>query len=173
MNYNLLFDNNLTDYGILIGCGLILGCSLFYLIRSNYTAIPSKNIEALTNEEIEAIVNENAVTIINNENIYAIIDSDSDSDTDVASDYQSTSDNESILDVDFTDLDLFFMPNVDFDVCSIQELKLFEISSIYYREIAENLVTQEELMELICSMTVNELATNSINDLILLIISNM
>jgi hypothetical protein len=167
MNYNLLFDNNLTDYGILIGCGLILGCSLFYLIRSNY--IPSKNIEALTNEEIEAIVNENAVTIRTNENIDAIIDSDSD--TEVASDYQSTSDNESILDVDFTDLDLFFMPNVDFDVCSIQELKFFEISSIYYREIAEKLVTDEQLKEIIGAFTDIELATNSINDLILLIIS--
>jgi hypothetical protein len=167
MNYNLLFDNNLTDYGILIGCGLILGCSLIYLIRSNY--IPYRNIEALTNEEIEAIVNENAVTIITNENIDAIIDSDSD--TEVASDYQSTSDNESILDFDFTDLDLFFMPNVDFDVCSIQELKFFEISSIYYREIAEKLVTDEELKEIIGVFTDIELATNSINDLILLVIS--
>jgi hypothetical protein len=167
MNYNLLFDNNLTDYGILIGCGLILGCSLIYLIRSNY--IPYRNIEALTNEEIEAIVNENAVTIITNENIDAIIDSDSD--TEVASDYQSTSDNESILDFDFTDLDLFFMPNVDFDVCSIQELKFFEISSIYYREIAEKLVTDEQLKEIIGAFTDIELATNSINDLILLVIS--
>ena len=123
MNNNFLYDNNLTDYGIIICCGLILGCSIYYLIRSNNIAIPSENIEALTNE---AIVNENAVTIINNENIDAIIDSDSD--TDIESDYQSTSDNESILDFDFTDLDLFFMPNVDFDVCSIQELKLFEIS---------------------------------------------
>jgi len=169
MNYNLLFDNNLTDYGILIGCWLILGCSLFYLIRSNYTAISSKNIEALTNEEIEAIVNENAVTIINNENIDAIIDSDSD--TDVTSDYQSTFDNESILDVDITELDLFFMPNVDFDVCSIQELKFFEISSIYSREIAEKMITDEELMELICSFTDIELATNTINELIFLIIT--
>jgi hypothetical protein len=168
MNYNLLFDNNFTDYGILIGCGVILGCSIFYLFRSNYTAIPYQNIEALTNEEIEAIVNENAVTIINNENIDAIIDSDSD--TDVASDYQSTS--ESTLDLDLTDLDLFFMPDVDFDVCSIQELKFFEISSIYQREIAENLVTDEELMELICGFTDIELATNSINELILLIITN-
>jgi hypothetical protein len=170
MNNNLLFDNNFTDYGILIGCGLILGCSLIYLFRSNYTAIPSKNIEALTNEEIEALVNENAVTIINNENIDAIIDSDSD--TDVVTDYQTTSDNQSILNVDLTDLDLFFMPDVDFDVCSIQELKFFEISSIFQREIAENLVTDEELMELICGFTDIELATNSINDLILLIISN-
>jgi hypothetical protein len=171
MNINLLFDNNLTDYGILIGCGLIIGCSLLYLFKNNYTAIPSKNIEALTNEEMEALVNENAVTIINNENIDAIIDSDSD--TDVTPDYQTTSDNQSILDLDLTDLDLFFMPDVDFDVCSIQELKFFEISSIYQREIAENLITDEELMELISGFSDNELATNSINELILLIISHM
>ena len=129
MNYNLLFDNNFTYYCILIGCGLILNCSLYYLIISNYSTIPSKNIEVLKNEEIKVIVNKNAVTIINNENIDAIIDSDSD--TDVESDYQSTSENESILDDDINDLDLFFMPNVDFDVCSIQELKFLEINSIY------------------------------------------
>jgi hypothetical protein len=170
MNINLFFDNHFTDYGILIGCGLILSCSVIYLIRSNYTAIPSKNLEALTNEEIETIVNENAVTKINNENIDAIIDSDSD--TDVTSDYQTT-DNESILDVDCNELDLFFMPNVDFDVCSIQELKLFEISSIYYREIAEKFITEEQLTEIISSFTDAELATNAINDLILLIISQM
>lgn len=163
MNYNLLFDNNLTYYGIFIGCGLILSCSLYYLIRSNYTAIPSKNIEVT--------VNENAVTIINNDNIDAIIDSDLD--TDVESDYQSTNDNDSISDVDITDLDLFFMPNVDFDVCSIQELKFFEISSIYYKEIAEYLVTDEQLMELICGFTDTQLATNEINDLILVIMSYM
>jgi hypothetical protein len=149
MKYNLLFDNNLTDYGFLIGCGLILGCSLFYLIRSNYTNIPSKNIEALTNEEIEAIISENAVTVANNESLLALIDSDSDSYSDVISDYQSTSDNESVSDVDVNDLDLFFMPDVDFDVCSIQELKLFEIRSIFHKEIAEKEVTDEELTSLI------------------------
>jgi hypothetical protein len=171
MNLNLLFDNNLTNYDIFIGCGIILGCTLFYLIKSNYTTILPKNIEALTNEEIEAIVNENAVTIINNENIDAIIDSDSD--TDVESDYQSTFDTESILDVDITDLDLFFMPDVDFNVCSIQELKLLEINSIFSREIAEHFVTEEQLIELIYSFTDIELATNSINDFILLVITNM
>jgi hypothetical protein len=168
MNYNLLFNNNLTDYGILIGCGLILGCSLFYLIKSNYIPIPSKNMEALTNIEIDAIVNENAATIINSENLI-----DSDSDTEVASDYQSTSDNDSILEVDCDDLDLFFMPNVDFDVCPIQELKFFEISSIFYREIAENSITDDQLMEIINSFTETELLTNAINDFILLCISTM
>jgi hypothetical protein len=158
MKNNLLFDNNLTDYGILFSCGFILGCTLFYLIRSNYTTIPSKNIETLTNGEIEAIVNENTVTIINNEDIDAIIDSESD--TDVESDSQSTSDSESTLDFDYGDLDLYFMPNVDFNVCSIQELKFFEISSLYYREIAEKSVTDEELMDLICYCTESELLTN-------------
>jgi len=174
MNNYLLFDNNLTDYGILIGCGIILGCTLFYLIRNNQnqTIFNSNNVEALTNEEIEGIVNENAVTIITNENIDAIIDSDSDSDTDVESYYQSTSDDESILDVNFNELDLFFMPDVDFDVCSLQELKIFEISSMFSREIAAKGITDEQLTELIYSFTDIELLTNSINDLIFLIITH-
>jgi hypothetical protein len=177
MNYNLLFDNNLTSYGILISCGLILGCSLYYLIGSNYITIPSKNVEAFTNEEIEAIINENAVTVINNENIDAIIDSDFDtdveSDHDTIYDYASSSDDESISDDDIADLDLFFMPNVDFDVCSIQELKFFEISSIYYKEIAEKSVTDEELTQLIGVFTDKQLATNWINDFIVNIISQL
>jgi hypothetical protein len=155
MNYNLILDNNLNYYGIIIGSGIILGCTLIFLIKSNYTAIPPQNIEALTNqnieaftyEEIEAIVNENAVTITSIENIDAITDSDSD--TDVESDYNSTfnsdstSDTESIL----NDPDLFFMPNVDFDVCPIEELKFFEFSSLYQREIIEHSITDEDIME--------------------------
>jgi hypothetical protein len=87
INYNLLFNNGLTDYGIFIGSCLILGCSLSYYLVSNYTTISSTNLESLTNleplinEDIEAIINENAVNIIANENIEALIDSDSDSDS--------------------------------------------------------------------------------------------
>jgi hypothetical protein len=173
MNNNLLFDNNLTYYGILIGCGLILGCSLYYLIKSNYTAIPSTNMKALTNEEIEAIFNENMEPISNANIDNFITDSDSDTDVNTTFDYESSSDDESILDDDITDLDLFFMPNVDFDVCSIHELKLFEISSLYYREIAEKMVTDEELIQLIYYFTDIELATNGINKFILLVISYM
>lgn len=168
MNNNWLFDNNLTDYGILIGSGLILGYSLYYLIYRNYTAIPSTNLEPLTPEEIEAIINEN-VEPISNANIDNFI-TDSDFDTDVDSNFQSTFDNESIFD-EITDPDLFFMPNVDLDVCSIQELKLFEISSIYNQEIAAHGVTEQELIEIIDLFSVPELFTNSINDLILLIIT--
>jgi hypothetical protein len=189
MSNTLLSNNNLFDYNILIGCGFILGCSLLYLIRSNYTAILYKNKEALTNQEIEAIINENAVTITNNENIDAIIDSDSDSDTDV--DYQSTFDSESSSDSssDFenilNDPDLYFlpyveslfssekfiMPDVDFNVCPIEELKLYEFCSLFSREMAEHSVTEEELMELISIFSKEQLATNWINDLILAIIN--
>lgn len=152
MNNMLLIDNNLTDLGYLIASGLLLSFSLYYWIRSNDNVIYYQITEVLRNED--------------NENIEAIIDSDSDSDTDteVESDIQSTSDNESILDLDIIDLDLFFMPNVDFDVCSIYELKFFEISSIFYREIAEKLITDEELIELLSLFTKAELATNWIND---------
>jgi hypothetical protein len=56
------------------------------------------------------------------------------------------------------------MPNVDFNVCSLQELKFYEISSIYHKEIAEKQVDDEELMQLICYCTEEELTTNWIND---------
>jgi hypothetical protein len=195
MNYTLLTNNNITDYGIIIGCGLIIGCTIFFLIKSNYTAVPSKNIQALTDENIQAltdeiiqaptdenvqaltdeiiqdIVNENAVTVINNDNLDAILDSESD--TDSSSDYDSTFDTDSIPDIDLDELDLFFMPFVDFNVCSLQELKYFEISSIFSRELAEKDVSDEELMDLICYFTEDELLTNSINDFIRLVISNM
>lgn len=169
-NYNLLIDNELYLYAIIIGSGLILGCTIYYLIRSNYTAIPPKNIEPLTNEEIEAIINQNLETVTNL-NIEDLTDSDFESD--LESDYFKSSDDESVLDVDINELDLFFMPNVDFDVCSIQELKFFEISSIFQKEIAEKMVTDEELMDLICYLTEAELATNWVNDFIYNVISYM
>jgi hypothetical protein len=165
MNYNLLIDNNLNLYGILISSGFILGCSIYYLIKSNYTAIPSQNIETITNEDIEGIINENVVTIVTNDNIEAIIDSESD--TDYASDYQSTFDSDSSLEIDITDLNLFFMPNVDLNVCSIQELKVYEWTSIFAKELEENFVTEEELMDAVWIIPEELLFTNEINDLIL------
>jgi hypothetical protein len=189
MTNTLLSNNNLFDYNILIGCGFILGCSLLYLIRSNYTDILYKNKEALTNQEIEAIINENAVTIINNENIDAIIDNDSDADVD----YQSTFDNESLFDSasssDFENIledsdtfmapfvesmcgsDKFIMPDVDFNVCPIEELKLFELCSLYSREMAEHSISEADLMEMISMFNKEDLATNWINDLILVFIN--
>lgn len=176
----LLLNNNLFDYPIFITCGIIFSCTLYYIIRSNYTAIPSKNMEVLTNQE--AIVNENAVTKINNKNIDAIIDNDSETDTDV--DSQSTFDNESLLDratfSDFDEIindpDLYFlppkagksisnsgefiMPDVDFNVCPIEELKLFEISSLYSKELAAHSISEEQLMEIICLFNQTDLATN-------------
>lgn len=176
----LLMNNNSSDYAIFIGCGIIFSCTLYYIIKSNYIAIPSKNMEAITNQEIEAIVNENAITKINNKNKDAIIDNDSDTD----GDSQSTFDNESLLESatssDFdeiaSDPDIFYlplrivkkinnseefiMPDVDFNICPIEELKLFELSSLFSRELAEHAVTAEELMELICLFNQTDLATN-------------
>lgn len=194
----LLSNNNSFDYSIIISGGIILSCTLFYIIRSKYTAIPSKNTNALTNQETEAIVNknavttpeteaivnENAVTKIDNKNIDAIIDNDSDTDTDTDVDTQSTSDNESLLDSatssDFEnmleDAEVFFtpesilehlhntekfiMPDVDFNVCPIEELKLFELCSIFSKELAEHDVSVEELIELISLFSKADLATN-------------
>jgi hypothetical protein len=166
MNNNFLLENNLNFYSILIGSGLILGCTLYYLIKSNNTTIPTTNMEPFTNEELETIYKENMVTV-SSANVEDFI-TDSDFETDVELDSQSrfesesdsTSDIESIL----KDPDIFFMPNVDFDVCPIEELKLFEFNSLYAREIAENSVTQEEIMEFLCSFSKEELATNWIND---------
>jgi hypothetical protein len=39
------------------------------------------------------------------------------------------------------------MPFVDFNVCSIQELKLFEFTSLYARELIEHSISEEEIME--------------------------
>jgi hypothetical protein len=150
MENNFLLDNNLNLYFILIGSGLILGCSLYYIIRSNYTAIPSKNMEAFTYEEIEAIFNENEnITTISNESIDKFI-TDSDYYTDSESDHDTSFDSQSILsEIDTTDLDLFFMPNVDLEVCDISELKFFEINSIYSKEIEASGITQDELRRII------------------------
>jgi DNA-directed RNA polymerase subunit F len=150
MENNLLHDNNLNLYVILIASGLILGCSLYYIIKNNYTAYPSKNMEPVTNEEIEAILNENEnITTISNENIDKFL-TDSDLETDIESDPDTSFDSQSILsDIDITDLDLFFMPNVDLEVCDISELKFFEISSIYSKEIEANGITEDQLRRII------------------------
>jgi len=186
---NLLLDNNLSNYGIIIGCALILGSSVFYFIRGNNianlpnnntipsnnnaipsnntaipsdnTSIPSNNTEALTNQEIEAIINENMVPISNME--YPLTDSDFDTESDQAniSDYDtvSTADWDEIL----KDPDLFWgpsfeskfrtveflMPDVDLNVCPIQELKLFEFCSLFETEMAEHSISEEDMMELI------------------------
>jgi hypothetical protein len=52
------------------------------------------------------------------------------------------------------------MPDVDFNVCPIEELKLFEFCSLYGKEMAEHSVTEEEMMELICLFSDKDLATN-------------
>jgi len=170
-NY-LLFDNNFSDYGILIGCGLILGCSLYYLIRSNYTPIPYENMNALTNEgiEIENIINEN-IEPISNSNIDNYI-TDSDFETDVESDYQSTFDSDSDSTSDFENIldDLIFMPDIDFNICPIEELKFFEFTSLYSRQILEHSISDAEIMEFISWWTPDQLATYWINDVFVYVI---
>jgi hypothetical protein len=171
---NLLLNKNLFDYGIIIGCGLILGCSVYYLIKNNYTPTPTKNMEPLTYEEIETIMNENIETI-SNENVEDFI-TDSDFETDIASDYISEYDSASTADLDeiMNDPDLYFiphfeskfkdvefiMPDVDFNVCPIEELKLYEFCSLYGKEMAEHSVTEEEMMEIISIFSEKDLATN-------------
>jgi hypothetical protein len=169
---NLLIDNNFYDYGIIIGCGLILGCSVYYLIRGNNIANLPNNTEALTNQEIEAINNENMVPNSNIEDPLTDSDLDTDSDHANISDYDtaSTADfDEIVQDPDllimpsfeskFRNVE-FIMPDVDFNVCPIQELKLFEFCSLYVKEMAEHSISEEEMMELICAFPERDLATN-------------
>jgi hypothetical protein len=59
------------------------------------------------------------------------------------------------------------MPNVDLNVCSIQELKVYEWTSIFAKELEENFVTEEELMDAVWIIPEELLFTNEINDLIL------
>ena len=170
----LLIDNNLYEYKMFIGCGFILGYSIYYLIkRNNYFQQPTRNMEPFTYEEMEEVFNENMVNV-SNQNVEELIsdnDSTSTSDFDYESsfhsDSDSTSDTESIL----NDPDLFFMPNVDFDVCPIEELKLFEFNSLYAREIQEHSISEEEIIEFISWFSKEDLATNWINDFFLLTIS--
>lgn len=166
MNFNLLFENNINLYGLLIGSGLIISCSIYYLFRSNNINNLINNTEVITNEDIQ--------DYLSNENIefVTIEDEISDSDYDLASEYQSTFDTQSLIEVDTTELDLFFFPNVDLEVCDVAELKFFEISSIYSQEIAEHGISEEELMNIIGYFSDNELCTNFINELILLIITH-
>jgi hypothetical protein len=174
MNYNFLLDNKIFDYGPWIGLVVILGCYSYYLIKSNYTSIPSNNTEALTNTEIGTIVNEN-MEPISNENIDNLI-TDNDSDTNVGTESQESqtmvnSDSSSEYESVSSDEDSFIMPDVDFDVCPIEELKLFEFTSLYSTEIQEHDISEEEIMEFLSWFTREELATNWINDVFLFIIS--
>ena len=179
---NLLSNNYLFDYGIVIGSGVILGCSVYYLIRGNNTVNLPNNTEALITQEIEAIDNENKV---HNSNI---IDSLTESESEIETDYDNISDYENADIADFDEIlkdpDLYFlppfdpkfrtvefiMPDVDFDVCSIEELKLYEFCSLFSKEMDEHDITEEDMMEIICMFPKEELATNWINDLLLAIV---
>ena len=188
----LLSKNNFFEDNIYLCGGIILGCTLLYLIKSNYTVIHIKNKEAFTNQEIEAIINENAVTVINNEKIDAITDNDFDTDVNSISTYDNGSLFDSATSSDFYDIisdpdiawipssvtnwyssEPFIMPDVDFNVCSIEELKLFELSSIFSREMEEHSISEEDLIGLIKRFPKKDLTTNWINDLILKLIEQV
>ena len=67
-------DNNLSEYKMLIGCGFILGYSIYYIIkRNNYFQQPTRNMEPFTYEEMEDVFNENMVDASNNANLEELI----------------------------------------------------------------------------------------------------
>jgi hypothetical protein len=148
---NLYLDNNLNIFYIIIGSGIIIKCSLYYLFLKNSNAIPSQNVEAFTHEEIEAIINENGTTVMNTDNIDDITITDSDFETDITSDFIHSVESDSSYGIEsvLDDPNLFFMPFVDFDVCPIEELKFFEFNSLYAREIIEHSISDEEIREFI------------------------
>jgi hypothetical protein len=183
MEQVLLSNNfNFFGYGILIGCGLTLGCSVYYLLISNNTGNIPNNTEPLTNQQIETISKDNLVPDSNTEDFIT----DSDFETDPGSDYLSEHDSDSTdaFEEIFNNPDLywvppfeskfknveFIMPDVDFNVCPIEELKLYEFCALFGKEMAEHSVSEEEMMELISLFSEKELATNWINDLLLAII---
>jgi len=180
-NNNLLLelelDNNLIDCGPWIRLVLILSYLLYKLIRSIYTAIPSNKIEAFTYQEIETIVNKNNKNIVAMSTVVTIdnliTDSDWDSDTYVEDDSETMfdSDNTSEYASIASDSDIFEMPDVDFDVCPIEELKLFEITSLYSNELIEHNISEEDIMEILSYFDKEDLATNWVNDVFLFIIS--
>lgn len=187
MILNLLLNNNLEFYYILIGFRLILCCIFYYLIKNNKnknknTVILIRNIKAFTYEEMAIVMshNENRVIVSNETNetyedidIF-LIDNDPDYDPDVESVYYSSFDSDSDSSSDFNfddndildDLNLFGPPiiNVDFNVCTIQELKLFELSSLYARELEIHQISEEEIIEFISWFTDEQLASLWIND---------
>jgi hypothetical protein len=173
MIFSLILNNNLFENSPLTVCGLILGYSVYYLIKRKYTANLPTNTEALTNQEIE--------------NAKYLEDSDTETET-TETDYEGLSNYDSASSSDFDEIvndpdilriphftskylnDEFIMPDLDLNICSLEELKLFEFCRLFSKEMAEKSVTEEQMIELISMFSKEELATNWINDLFLAII---
>jgi hypothetical protein len=54
----------------------------------------------------------------------------------------------------------FIMPDVDLNVCPLDELKLFEFQALYSKEMAEHSVSEDEMLELIREFSDRDLASN-------------
>jgi len=166
--------------------------------NNNNNFFPNQNIPAITNGEIEAIANENAVNAVNVLNIIHI-DETIDDEFEVDSGYGSNESNvgsdisnESIAgsnesnvgsdisnDSDYqfefviNDPTPFVMPDVDFNICPIHELRAFEFQSLYARELEENSVSEEDVIEILSWFTEEQLATNIVNDIFVELISRL
>lgn len=195
LNFNLIIDNNLTDYGFSITWSLILGWSIFFFSTRNTITdnefIAGNNVQTIINNEViagnnvqttidnENLAGDNVPTIIDNENIASdsvptIINNEN-----IASGSVPTIINNdpetNVMDDLFNktkDVDPFIMPDVDLNVCSIQELKHYEISSIFQKELAEKCINDQQLTEIISNFTQEQLLTNAVNDAILVLITS-
>ena len=149
--------------------------------NNNNNFFPNQNIPAITNGEIEAIANENAVNAVNVLNIIHI-DETIDDEFEVDSGYGSNESNvgsdisnDSDYQFEFVinDPTPFVMPDVDFNICPIHELRAFEFQSLYARELEENSVSEEDVIEILSWFTEEQLATNIVNDIFVELISRL
>jgi hypothetical protein len=168
MHTNLIINNYLSDYGLLIACGLIIGFSSYYFLKSNFKAISSKNMEALRAENMEAISQAKIDPNLTDSDL----NTDSETDHDTVWDSDSSSDTDTDTENAAEQLEIYYLPFVDLDVCSIQELKLFELHSLYSEQIAAKNLTDEDLMEIITFFTDAELCSIYVNQWIIVAINN-
>ena len=156
------------------------------LLKNKITMKKNKNIEPFTDEEIGEILKQQSVIVAasNLEMIKAISDSDSEisdseisisssSESEIESDYDSMWDSDSSIDTEsiLNHPNLSFLPNIDTTVCSILELKFFEIKSLYAEELIIHSVSDEEIIELLLEFTEEELASDWYNTLFIELIS--
>jgi len=188
MTTNLIMDNHLIEYGLFLGCGVIIGTYIYYLFKPDCiydTKFPTEDIDAIlaettanSNQNTDQNLTDSGLNTDSDSDRILNTDSETDSDlnTDSETDHDTPWNSDSSSDSDSEEIvipeDTHFIPNVDFDVCSLHELKLFEIKSLYSRQIAENNLTDEDLMEIITFFSDADLCSLWVNNWIIVAIEN-
>ena len=123
-------------------------------------ALIAVNMEAISQAKINPSLTDSNLNTDSETDHDPVFDSDSSFDTDT--------DTENVAEK----LEIYYLPFVDLDVCSIQELKLFELHSLYSEQIAAKNLTDEDLMEIITFFTDAELCSIYVNQWIIVAINN-